>query len=642
MTRRLSILAFVLTLLFAATASAEPPWAEGGESRPEDLKVYLLTFGHGDDIPSWFGHTALMVRDDRLKSQRVYNYGMFSFGPDMLPKFLMGRLEFWVGEANVARTLSLYRGLNRDIRMSELNLSPDRRAKMAAFLAWNVRPENRDYLYHHYDDNCATRIRDAIDDAVDGQFKEQTSDPARFTLRGHTRRHTQRNPYIDVLLYTWMNDEIDKPILEWDEMFLPDELFDQVDKATYVNDEGEEVPLIKETKVLYEAEREPVPDEPATFWPYTLLFGLLLGGFGLWSARRYETTGARKWRVSLGLQHLVVGLLFGIPGLVLVLFHVTDHVITYLNENMLLLSPLTFMALVLFAPIMRGRRWAMNVMRICWYVMAATSLLMLLLKLLPVFDQQNWITIAMMVPFNLLMAAAMHRFGPTLEHGNLHHLADDLWVVDSTRRFLDIQLGSRMTIVRLQDGSLWLHSPIPLTDELMVMIDDLGEVKHIVGPNRFHHMHLGEWAEAYPEARLYGAPGLAKKRGDLDFHAHLSGEPDEAWADVMEQHVVAGAPMLHEVVFYHRPSKTLICTDLVENFGTSDHLPTKLYLKVMGLEHQCAVAPIIKAAFTDKAAAKKSIAEILRWDFERITLCHGDVLEQDAHEKFREGYAFLG
>lgn len=640
MRRLLFVVLFLSMLGFASPAAAyhPAPWAEGGPSRGEDLHVYLLTFGVGDDIASWFGHTALMVRDDRLREERVYNYGMFNFGPDMLPKFLMGRLEFWVGEASVPSTIALYKALDRDIYQSELNLTPDKRRQMAAFLAWNVMPENRDYLYHHYFDNCATRIRDAIDKAVDGQLAAATKNPSRTTLRGHTHRHTQRNAYIDLLLSLWMNDEIDKPITEWEDMFLPGELRRQVERLEYVDENGQKRKLVPHTEVIFKSDRDEVPFMPATKWPWTLLFGTFLGALGFLFARRWETTHVTKWRLLLGGHHFIVGLLFGIPGLVSVLFHFTDHSITYWNENMLLWSPLTFMALVLSFPIMRVRPWALRTMRACWYVMACTSVLAVVLKVLPSFDQANGFALAMFVPFNILMAAAMHRFGPPAKRTELTELTDGVWVVSSTRRFMDLQVGSRMTVVKLAKGKLWIHSPIALDDELKAAVDALGEVRFLVGPNTFHHMHLGEWMAAYPEAKVFVAPGLAKKRSDLQGLQEIGAEPPAAWGKDFELRLVEGAPLLNEVCFYHRPSKTLMLTDTLENMASSDHLPTRLYLKVMGLENTCAVAPVVKAAFSDRAAVRASIEAVLGWDFERITLCHGAVVTEDAHAKLAAAY----
>lgn len=416
------IFALVLTFALPAAAYRPPPWAEDGPSQGENLHIYLLTFGVGDDIASWFGHTALMVRDDggpgHRPEERVYNYGMFDFGPDMLPKFLMGRLEFWVGEASARGTLALYKELNRDIFMTELNLTPDQRREMAAFLAWNVLPANRDYLYHHYEDNCATRIRDAIDKAVGGQLAAATKDASRTTYRGHTDRNTERNAYISRLLSMWMNDDIDQPLTEWEDMFLPEELLTQVEALEYTDADGTTRKLALSTETVFKSNRPDVPHMPSSSWWWTLLIGLVVGGLGVWFARQWHVTGKTSWRLLLGGQHFVVGLLFGLPGLVAYLFHFTEHTITWWNENMLLWSPLTFAALPLSFAIMRAKPWALRWMRNCWYVMAGTSILAVVLKMLPMFDQANGFALAMMVPFNVLMAFGMHRFTRTAEESS--------------------------------------------------------------------------------------------------------------------------------------------------------------------------------------------------------------------------------
>ena len=538
--------------------------------------------------------------------------------------------------------MMLYRSLKRDILLTELNLTPQKRKEVAEFLAWNIRPENRDYLYHHYLDNCATRVRDVIDKATDGQLHEAASVPADLTFRGHTRRHTQRNPYIDVLLATWMNDEIDAPIEAWDEMFLPSELLEQVDALQYVDERGEKVPLVKRTTVVFDADRPQPPQSPNTAWPWTMLFGIAFGAVGFLAARKYETTAKSKWRRLLGAQHFMAGLLFGLPGLVIVLFPFTDHTVTFWNENILLTNVFTFLALPLSFSIMRGKQWAMGIMRVSWYALAVTSLVAVVAKLLPGFDQANGLVLAMFLPFNVLMAAAMHRFTTPPARGSLEPIADGIWSVTSQRRFLDIRLGSRMTVVRLRDGGLWLHSPIHLDDALARELDELGEVRYLVGPNRLHHMHLGEWAARYPDAKLYAAPGLEKKRPDLEFAAVLGDEAEPAWAGMLEQHVVKGAPLLSEVVFYHPPSSTLITCDLVVNLRSSDHLPTRLYFKLTGVENRFTVEALVKAGLKDNAAGRASIDRILEWDFQRITMCHGEILEGDGQAKLREAFQFLG
>ena len=230
----------LLVALATPAAAARPPapWAEGGASRPDDLLITLATFGPGQeqDVAAWFGHTAIGVEDRRLRQKRLYNYGMFNFDRDMLVRFVMGRLRFWVAPTGYDGTLTLYKRQDRDVRVLELNLPADKRAEIARFLEKNILEENRYYLYHHYADNCATRIRDAIDGAVDGQFHEATSDAARMTLRGHTRRHARWGIIDFGMMYT-MNHDIDQPIAKWDEMFLPSELERQVKAFTYI-DEG--------------------------------------------------------------------------------------------------------------------------------------------------------------------------------------------------------------------------------------------------------------------------------------------------------------------------------------------------------------------------------------------------------------------
>ncbi len=395
------LIAITLTvgLLFAAPAAAsDPPWMTG-ESQPEDLKIKLVTFSPGDEIVAWFGHTALVVEDTRLNHSRLYNYGMFSFGDGMLLKFAMGRLWFWVGEAPEYRTYELYKRMNRDVRILELNLEPDERQKMATFLGTDVLPENREYLYHHYNDNCSTRIRDAIDDAVDGQFKEATSHTSDQTFRDHTRRHSMHNPPMEMLLMFWMNDDIDQPIQRWDDMFLPEELEDAVKDLEYTNSAGETVSLVKEERTYYESDREPVPDQPSTRWPWALLVGLGLGAAGVALGWRYFDNKTRGRRIGFGLYNALIGLMVGIPGLALfIMSTITDHEVTYWNENLLLGNPLTLLVAPLGIALAFGSQRAEGWLRYLWMGLAGLGLLLVPLKLLPAFDQDNLLPMVWILP----------------------------------------------------------------------------------------------------------------------------------------------------------------------------------------------------------------------------------------------------
>ncbi|MBA2663648.1 MAG: DUF4105 domain-containing protein [Bradymonadaceae bacterium] len=415
-------LATVLALLFAlllstltpASASAfqlMPPWGSG-DSRGEDLSISLVTFEPGDDVPSWFGHTALVVEDARHNTSRLYNYGMFSFDKAMLIKFVMGRLWFWVGDAHVRRTYEHYKRFDRAVRIQELNISPEKRVEVAKFLATNVLPDNREYLYHHYDDNCATRIRDVIDLAVDGQFKQAGTEPARMTLRGHTRRHSGRSAFVDALLIFWMNNEIDQPVTRWEEMFLPGELEDAIDNFEYTDASGKLTPLVVNRSAYYTSERAPVPDHPPLHWPYAIALGLLTAAIAVALARwRARNPKARTPRILFGLQNAFLGLLLGLPGLALAgmsLF--TEHTVTYWNQNIFLANPLTFLAFPLGLAYAIGYARAQRWLPYIWLTLAATSLIALLLYAaglaIPALHQDTSITLSFILPVNIGLAAA--------------------------------------------------------------------------------------------------------------------------------------------------------------------------------------------------------------------------------------------
>lgn len=389
--------------LSSAAGAAMPGWVTG-ESRPEDLVVYLVTFGPGDEVFSWFGHTGLVVEDRRTSQARLYNYGMFSFNEKMLARFAMGRLTFWVGEDPVQASYRFYKEQGRDVRIQELNLSPTRRAGLAKALGENVLPQNRDYLYHHYDDNCATRPRDMVDRFIDGQLKSGTQTPARMSLRDHTRRHAAVNAAMSLLLDFLMNDEIDRPILKAHEAFLPEELERQVAELSYVDETGAKVPLVARAWTYFDAPRTPVPEQPPALGPWALMAGLLLGAIPPWIARK--GLAARWRRVCAGLHAALVGLVFGIPGLGLaIMWAITNHTVTFRNENLFLANPLTFAALPL------GIAWAVGSTRAgrwlarLWYVLSALGLLGVALKVLPVFNQDNWRIVGLILPVSLGLAA---------------------------------------------------------------------------------------------------------------------------------------------------------------------------------------------------------------------------------------------
>lgn len=401
----LSVLFIMLPLLLQAQENKLP--------RGEDLEIKLVTIGPGDDVPSWWGHTALIVEDRRFKSSVFYNYGLFSFEEkNFFINFAMGRLIFWVGAWKTSTALAYYVSVNREIRMQVLNLSPSKKVEMAEYLAINVRPENRAYLYDHYRDNCSTRVRDLIDKIIDGQFYSQMQGPGKYTYREHTRRHTDRSFAMDWLLMFLMSDVIDKPTRQWDDMFLPEDLSIYVQNLRYSTEEGQRIPLVETAYTYYEAKnRPPLPEGVPVHWPYGLLYGLIFGSLIVISAICWKKNYRFANKAFAGLN-LVEGIVFGIPGFILFfLSYFTNHTVTYGNENLLLANPLTLLFIPLAVGILLEKRGFYKWAKINSYALALSGIILLPAKLLPAFDQQNTLSICLILPVSLATAFSWYYRG---------------------------------------------------------------------------------------------------------------------------------------------------------------------------------------------------------------------------------------
>jgi hypothetical protein len=223
----------------------------------------------------------------------------------------------------------------------------------------------------------------------------------------------------------------------------------------------------------------------------------------------------------------------------------------------------------------------------------------------------------------------------------LRQLAENLWVADRPQSFYGLPVGTRMTVIRLAGARLLLHSPVTLDAKLRGELDALGRVCFAVAPNRVHHLHAGEVAQAYPGARLWVAPGLERKRPDLVFEAILTDEAPQEWREEVAQVFFRGRPYENEVVFFHRASRTLVLCDLAFNFGPRAAAPTRLLMKLLRSYGQPGPSTLDPWLIRDRRAARESLERILAWDFDRIIVAHGDVLESGGHEVLRRGYSWL-
>lgn len=203
--------------------------------------------------------------------------------------------------------------------------------------------------------------------------------------------------------------------------------------------------------------------------------------------------------------------------------------------------------------------------------------------------------------------------------------------------FLD--LGARMTVVRLDEGSLLLISPITLSPELKEQIDSLGAVKAIIAPNNMHYLDLDEVSHLYPEARCFALPGVAHKvKTEVE---PLESGANDLWSGVLNNFQFEGSGYLDEVTFYHCPARTLIVTDLSFNVPHKNSVSNLLTRLILGVKYRFGPTRLLRMSIRDRETGRAGIERILDWDFDRVIVTHGDIVEQGGKEKFRKAWAWL-
>jgi hypothetical protein len=228
--------------------------------------------------------------------------------------------------------------------------------------------------------------------------------------------------------------------------------------------------------------------------------------------------------------------------------------------------------------------------------------------------------------------------GPAPGFGEPCERGPDLYSIDHPLRLGGVDFGTRTTLVRLSSGGLFVHSPGPLGGGVKERIESLGPVRALVAPNCFHHLYVEENVRAWPDAELFLAPGLAEKKPALPAGRTLGSTPPALWKDDLDQVAVRGMPKVGEVVFFHPKSRYLLLTDLAFNFHHAGGFLARQMLKVMGAWDRFGPSRLARSFMKDKDAIREDIDRILEWDFERILLGHGDLVERDARACLRESY----
>lgn len=238
----------------------------------------------------------------------------------------------------------------------------------------------------------------------------------------------------------------------------------------------------------------------------------------------------------------------------------------------------------------------------------------------------------------------------TVTETPLEEFADHVWVKRIPLNFYGMQMGTRMTVIRLSDaagGGLFVHSPIKLTPDLKSQIEAMGPVRFLIAPNRLHHLFVSDWVAAFPDAERWCVKNLVKKRQDItwtgvldDAYASNGADPATAWGADIDQ-IIFRTSFQDEALFLHRASKTLILVDLFESVWPEDHWLYRWFSRLLGTWRRPTVTYDQRLTVRNKPTARATRDTVLSWDFDRIILAHGRLITENGKQAFRDGMAWL-
>jgi hypothetical protein len=363
-------------------------------------RVGVMTMQPGEIFWERFGHDAIIIDDPALGTPVSYNFGFFDPSePDFVPRFIRGKMRYRLVALPLQDDLAYYRDVGRGVSIQWLDLSPAEAEALAQALAVNARPENARYDYDYFTDNCATRVRDALDRALGGRLHAQ--------LAGRSRGNTYRGEAVRLAspaTWMWLGFDVglgpfaDVPLSRWDEAFVPMRLADSLREVKLADGR----PLVLGEEPVLPHRLAPAPAEAARpWWPWALTgFAVALGLLAL---------GARAPRVLAGVA-LGFWLLAGLLGaLLLFLWFGTAHRAAWGNQNLLLLDPLCLLLLPGAWRALRGRPAGPWFGRLLLAVLAG-GLVAWVMRWLPVFpyqDNARWI--ALLLPVHAALALRLRR-----------------------------------------------------------------------------------------------------------------------------------------------------------------------------------------------------------------------------------------
>ena len=220
-----------------------------------------------------------------------------------------------------------------------------------------------------------------------------------------------------------------------------------------------------------------------------------------------------------------------------------------------------------------------------------------------------------------------------------------IWTMtgDNVRMFGVLPFTTRMTVVRLASGGLWLHSPVRPTLERRRAVDRLGPVAHLVAPNKIHSLGITPWKALYPSAKVWASPAFHRRHPGIAVDAALTNDVKTPWRGEIDHCVIEGHAVLDEVVFLHKPSKTLIITDFIQKHEAAGEAWVWRGIKRMaGILGADGGVPLdIRLSVRDKAALRRSLDRVLDWDFDNLIVAHGHCLQGHAKDAVSRAFDWI-
>ena len=400
---------FMLLLWCGAASAAAQPADRADGPAPE---VWLVTVEPGAAYWQRFGHNTILVRKAPGADSVSFNFGYFDFAQeDFLLRFLRGRMLYQAVALEGERDIGGYLEEGRRVWLQRLALDGNQARRLVEHLEEHVRPANREYRYDYFVNNCSSKLRDALDLALGGQFKRATEHRSHgLSYRHFARAYARSLPWLYLGIDLGLGQRTDRPLSLWEEAFIPGELKRLVRELKDARGQ----PLVVEERML-PAGASTLEDSPeAPQWmPLVAAMGLFVAGTIITLGRFAQRSAAA--RVSVALVGGVCALLFAFVGVGLAGFWVaTDHTSAWRNENLLLFSPLWLLTLPAWWSLLRDRPPTVRVFRIAKFALnfaLASALFALASKVLRSFNQDNFEWILLLLPIVAALGQVLLRAG---------------------------------------------------------------------------------------------------------------------------------------------------------------------------------------------------------------------------------------